>query len=225
MPENGQEIPSLTRELCQHAEEKFNEAPVNRITLDKAKEYSNNHSQWTSVKYHLNSAVCGSEMNWHREDSIVSKDQLSTTINFKAGNIQISRSSSTDPTVSLRVTIPFRSVAGMGVNKATDTVAGHLFLCPNVFRKTPEGQWLLDSHAASSNISKYSLQFVEEKYDMSDLEVHLNKDPSLRKALDTRILIDRSYVQTIESTLDEVPEKRLANFPYSPILNYAYSLL
>ena len=64
------------------------------------------------------------------------------------------------------------------------------------------------SHAASSNISKFSLQFVEGKYDMSDLEVHLNKDPSLRKALDTGILMDGSYVRTIESTLDEVPEKR-----------------
>ena len=98
----------------------------------------------------------------------------------------------------------------MRVNKATDTVAGHLFSCPNVFCKTPEGQWLLDSHASSSNsnISKFSLQFVEEKYDMSDLEVHLNKDSSLRKALDTGVLMDRSYVQTIESTLDEVPEKR-----------------
>ena len=63
----------------------------------------------------------------------------------------------------------------MRVNKATDTVAGHLFSCPNVFRKTPEGQWLLDSHAALSNISKFSLQFVEGKYDMSDLEVHLKK--------------------------------------------------
>ena len=132
MPENGQEIPSLTREFLQHAEERFNEAPVNRITFDTAKEYSNNHSQWTSVKYHLNSAVCGSEMNRRREDSRVSKDQLSTTINFKAGNIQISRSSSTD----------------------------------------------------------------------------LNKDPSLGKALNTGILMDSSYVQTIESTLDEVPEKR-----------------
>ena len=95
----------------------------------------------------------------------------------------------------------------MRINKATDTVAGHLFSCPNVFRKTPKRQWLLDSHAASSNISKFSFQFVEEKYDMSDLEVHLNKDPSLTKALDSGILMDRSYVQTIESTLDEVPEE------------------
>ena len=141
---------SVTSNLCQkmgkkllflqHAEEKFNEAQVNRITFDTAKEYNNNHSQWTSVKYHLNSAVCGSEMNWRREDSRVSKDQLSTTINFKSGNIQISRSSFTDPTVSLRVTIPFRSVAGMRVNKTTDIVAGHSFSCPNVFRKIPEGQ-------------------------------------------------------------------------------------
>ena len=189
---------SVTSNLCQkmgkkflprHENLKFNEAPDNRITLDTAKEYSNNHLQWTSEKYHLNSAVCGSEMNCRREDSRVSKDQLSTTINFMAGNIQISRSSSTDPTVSLRVTIPFRCVAGMRLNKATDTVAGHLFSCPNVFRKTPEGQWLLDSHAASSNISKFSLQFVDEKYDMSDLEIHLNKDPSLRKALDKFALL------------------------------------
>ena len=50
---------------------------------------------------------------------------------------------------------------------------------------------------------------------MSDLEVHLNKDPSLRKALDTGILMDRSYIQTIESTLDEVPEKRFLRDPTS----------
>ena len=43
---------------------------------------------------------------------------------------------------------------------------------------------------------------------MSDLGVDLDKDPSLRKALDAGILMDRSYVQTIESTLDEVPENR-----------------
>ena len=68
---------------------------------------------------------------------------------------------------------------------------------------------VLDSHAAaSSNISKISLQFVEEKYDMSDHEVDLNKDPYLRKTLNTGISMDRSYVQTIWSTLDEVPEKR-----------------
>ena len=43
---------------------------------------------------------------------------------------------------------------------------------------------------------------------MSDREVDLNKDPSIRKALSTEISMDRSYVQTNESTLDEVPEKR-----------------
>ena len=43
---------------------------------------------------------------------------------------------------------------------------------------------------------------------MSDREGDLNKDPSLRKALNTEISMDRSYVQTNESTLDEVPEKR-----------------
>ena len=43
---------------------------------------------------------------------------------------------------------------------------------------------------------------------MSDREGDLNKDPSLRKTLNTEISMDRSYVQTNESTLDEVPEKR-----------------